>query len=297
MKRILLALSALLAFQCATTAQVMTVIKPNQANTFNSVISSPFSATNSSPNPINLVAAFWSGNGTTGAWRSFFKMDLSTISNYATIDSAYFTFYADDASVWGNPGAPNSGNDNAAYVCRLTSPFTSNTINWGNQPTFTTANAAELAQSTSNMQDYLKIEATQLIKDVLMSGNNHGFAFLLKNEMTTYDSQIFHSSASANESKRPSLTVYYRYPAGVDEVTANELPMTHLLQNGLLTLNTPKAVNGQAGIYSIDGKLLQITALKNQSQVMLNLNGFAESIYIVKVQTDRGNKVFKILFQ
>ena len=297
MKRILLAISALLALQVSAIAQVMTVIKPNQANTFNSVISAPYAAVNSSPNPINLVAAFWSGNGTTGAWRSFFKMDLSTISNSATIDSAYFTLYADDNSAWGNPGAPNAGNDNAAYICRLTSPFTSNTINWGNQPTFTTANAAELVQSTASLQDYLKVDATQLIKDILMSGNNHGFAFLLKNEMTTYDSQIFHSSASANESKRPSLTIYYRFPAGVDEVAANELPMSHLLQNGLLTLNTPKAVNGQAGIYSIDGKLLQSAALKNQSQVMLNLNGFAESIYIVKVQTDRGNKVFKILYQ
>lgn len=297
MKKILLSLSAGLMLHLACSAQVMTVIKPNQANTFNSVISSPFAAINSSPNPVNLVAAFWSGNGTTGSWRSFFKMDLSSISNAATIDSAYFTLYADDASVWGNAGAPNSGNDNAAYICRLTSPFTSNTINWGNQPTFTTANAAELAQSTSTMQDYLKVDATQLIKDILMSGNNHGFAFLLKNEMTTYDSQIFHSSASANESKRPSLTIYYRYPAGLQDQNAKELALTHLVQNGALTMNTALPVSGQTHLFSIDGKLLRSAELRNQSNMTLSLNGLAEGIYLVRVQTDRGNKVFKILYQ
>lgn len=186
-------------------SQIQAVFTPSQ--THNAVISYPYANINSEPNPVDYVAAYWTGNGTLGAWRSFFKIDLSSIAPNATVDSAFFTFYADVNSAWANTGNPNFGVQNAAFICRVTSAWNTNQFNWNNPPSFTTMNAAILSQSISNVQDYLHIDATDLIKDVIQ-GQNNGFAFALQTEMNYYNSQIFHSSSTPDNSKKTKLTVY-----------------------------------------------------------------------------------------
>lgn len=194
-------------------AQIQVVLTPNPA--FNAVISYPFANTNSPVNPTNYVAAYWTGNGQQGAWRSFFKIDLSSIPANAVIDSAYFTFYADGNSLWGINGSPNWGNQNAARICRVTSVWNTNQFNWNSQPAYTTVNAALLGQSVSTLQHYLHINAKNLIQDIISTTNN-GFAFTMQNEINYYNSQIFYSSAVPGNPQGPKLTVYYSVPLPLD---------------------------------------------------------------------------------
>lgn len=285
-------------FASKAQSQSVQVFHTNPSTSFNSIVSAPFATSASPSNPVDFVAAYWTGNGSSGAWRSFFKLDISSIPTYAIIDSAYFTFFADNTSTWGNPGSPNWGNDNSAYICRITSPWISNIFNWAGQPTYTTTNAALLPQSTSLQQDYLHIDATSLINDIRSSGTNNGFAFVLKNENNYYNSQIFHSSAALDSTKRPYLTVHYHESLSVNEFGSDNISIS--INDRNLLIEKPLDMNiKDVFIYDALGRMIvreQDQQLLNQSRIILPLN-YSEGIYLVNISTEKGKIGKKIMLR
>jgi hypothetical protein len=261
--------------------------------TTNAVISYPYSNVNSAPNSLDLVAAYWTGNATEGAWRSFFKVDLSSISPNATIDSAFFSFYANPNSTFGNVGNPNFGTQNAAYICRVTSAWNSNQFNWNNQPSFTTINAAEINQSANTVEDYLHVDATALIKDIIL-GTNNGFAFVLQHEMNYYNSQIFHSSSSPDENKRPKLTVYYRFPESVSDYILDENEFNYTSINNNLNIEFNNDFSGSISIYNMMGMKVLEERINTQKNISFNTCQYCAGIYFVELKGEKSRKVIKV---
>ncbi len=168
---------------------------------------------------VNLFySATWTCSGPLCLDRGFIKFDISSIPSNATITNATLSLYADNNATIGISGQPTYGTNNAGWLQRITTPWTYNTISWNTQPTTTTTNQVVLAQSTSTSENYV-LNVTQLIKDIMTSGNNYGFELLQQNETVYYQSLVFGSSLNADSTIRPKLDICYKVPNAIDEVS------------------------------------------------------------------------------
>lgn len=287
-------LFAFLLLYTSSQIKAQQVLIVNPSSDTSSMVASPFPNTITN-NAVNLVAAYWTANGQPGAWRNYFKMGFDLPIN-SVVDSAYFSLYADNLSTWGNPGNPNFGVQNNAQICRVTSPWYNNIL-WGNIPSFNPNNAAIISQSSSTIQDYPKIDAKQLIQDVINSGFNYGFLLKLSNEVNTYNSQIFHSTSTPDESKRPKLTIYYHLPPSnlSDNSMENQL---QLLQSAtsLNFINTYGIGIRELEIVNTQGQTMLSEKFSHNSDFAIELpKSLPQGLYIVRVLTSRGVFAKKII--
>ncbi len=171
-------------------------------------------------NPNNVGGAynlFYSATWTCGGNcldRGLIRFDLSSIPSNATITNASLSLYPDNNATIGITGQPTYGSNNAGWLQRITAPWTYNTVTWNTLPTTTTANEVTLAQSINTSETYV-LNVSQLITDIMTSGNNYGFELLQQNETTPYQSLVFGSSDNADSTLRPKLDICYTTPSSV----------------------------------------------------------------------------------
>lgn len=147
-------------------------------------------------------------NGGENVSRGLMEFDLSTIPSYAQIIGAFLTLSATgptgttgDVSPFGHVG------QNDCELYRITQSWQSSTVTWNTQPTFTTSNAASVAQSTWALENYHNIDVTDLVQDMIVYGN-YGFLLKLVNETPTRGLQVYGALAPHPE-QRPTLLVIY----------------------------------------------------------------------------------------
>jgi hypothetical protein len=140
--------------------------------------------------------------------RSFIKFDYKDIPSTAVIISAKLSLYAIPNPGSGDLVHAHSGPANSFSIRRITSALNMAQINWGNQPTFTTQNQVIVPQSTSFFQDNTDMDVTNLVKDMMVNGNN-GFFMQLQNE-ATYNFRQYCSSYYTDYTKRPKLVLQYK---------------------------------------------------------------------------------------
>lgn len=162
-----------------------------------------------------ICAMGWTYSGAPFVVRCVIDFDLSSIPDGTIIKSAYLSLYNDPTS-YNNSGKhseasvyPSTGGDNGAYLSRITSTWEENTVTWNNQPTITTTNQVSLLPSTDPHQDYLNIDITPLIQDIIDNrSSSFGMMISLKNE-DYYRGLIFASSDNADPTKYPKLVVNF----------------------------------------------------------------------------------------
>lgn len=150
----------------------------------------------------------WRCSGPLCLDRSLIQFNLSSIPSTATILNATLWLYADTLASQDISGEPTYGPNNAGWLQRVTSPWTVNTVTWSNQPTTTATNEVALAQSTSTAQNYIA-DVSQLIRDIIISGNNYGFELKQQNETNYYQSLIFGSSNNPDTNMHPKIQICY----------------------------------------------------------------------------------------
>jgi hypothetical protein len=152
----------------------------------------------------DMVAAAWTYQGEFNLWRPLFKFNLRGIPARAQFLNARLSLY-------GNPypvSALHSG-ANKSYLRKVTSAWDHNTVTWETQPDFSTVNQVELPESTSPTQDYLDIDVSALVEDMLLdSTTNFGFVIMNRFE-NIYRSMNFASSDCIDSTKRPLLVISY----------------------------------------------------------------------------------------
>jgi len=150
----------------------------------------------------DLFVAAWTYNGDFGITRIVFNFDLSIIPDSSEIENAYLSLYYNPTC-----GHEGHGGSNESYLSRITSPWEENTVNWNNQPDITIQNQVLLPSSTSPDQDYINIDVTSLVIDMINNEeNSHGFMLQLLNE-DVYRSLIFASSDHPIENLHPKLEI------------------------------------------------------------------------------------------
>ncbi len=204
MKRYLL--STILSFLIYNSAvSQIVIVKSNPSNAYAAAIASP-SPTTSGPNPLDLCGQAWTAGGVPGGWRTFFILNDSALAGI-TIDSAIMQLWADPTTGWGYYGTPMYGTNNACVLYRITSPWAT-TINWLTMPSYTSVDSVILPQSTSTTENYLHINVTNLLNDIVASGYNYGYMLKSRQETTPYNSMMFHSSSAPDSSVRPQILIY-----------------------------------------------------------------------------------------
>ena len=157
-------------------------------------------------NQLSIVA--WTHGGAPENARSFIKFDYKDVPANAVLINAKLSLYAIPVPGSGNFIDAHFGSTNSFSIKRITSALNMPQINWSNQPTTTTLNQVIVPQSTSSHQDNTDIDVTNLVKDMLLSGNN-GFFMQLQNE-TIYNCRQYCSSYYSDADKRPKLVLQYK---------------------------------------------------------------------------------------
>ena len=181
---------------------------------------------NNTPNGIDYAPASWTISNTPTIWRSFFKFDLSSIPANAVIQSASVSLYYASVNSYGNAFHSSLSHSNESVLQRVTSPWTENTMTWNNQPSSSSQDQAILAQTTSGTQNYLNINVTNMLLQMLTPSTNYGFLIKLMDE-TPYARLLFASGDNPDANKHPELTICYSIAAGVHQIKEDNLFVTY----------------------------------------------------------------------
>ncbi|MFH1320788.1 MAG: DNRLRE domain-containing protein [Bacteroidota bacterium] len=154
-------------------------------------------------------ALAWTVSSVPGIYRSLLDFDMSFIPSSTIIISAKLSLYNNPTS--GNNGGQHSSlsGSNACWLQRVTSPWDEMTVTWNTQPAITTVNQVILPQSTSPNEDYLNIDVTALVQDMIDNpSSSFGFMLRLQTEIE-FRALIFASSDNADPTNWPKLEICY----------------------------------------------------------------------------------------
>ncbi len=153
----------------------------------------------------NAAYCMTSDDGTTNGHlnRALIGFDLSDLPTTTVINSAKLNLYALGATGV-LPG--HDGTANATEIRRVPVAWDQTQVTWDNQPSLGTL-VTILPQSTSPTQDYLDIDVTQAVREMIaFPQNNHGFLLKLVTELEQ-NAMLFHSLNSGDPSKAPKLVL------------------------------------------------------------------------------------------
>ncbi len=146
----------------------------------------------------------WYGDPDDDTIRGLIEFDLSEIQEYSIINEAKLSLF-----FYANPGYTHQMGENATNIQLVTQPWTEDEVNWDNQPPSTTDNQVLLPQSTSSVKDYLDVDVTVLVQEIIDNfGLYHGFMLKMVNEVS-YAGLTFASSENNNSSLHPKLEITY----------------------------------------------------------------------------------------
>ncbi len=159
---------------------------------------------------IDIPIEAWTKNSDPFGVRQVLKFNLSSIPANATILSAQLYLYSyPSPTLNGNQVDANTGSANGFYVRQITTNWTSNSVNWNNEPAVTTANQVYVP-TTSEKQLDLNLDVKAQIASMVANNTNYGFYMKLANEVI-YNARIFVSSYNTQyPDKRPKLVVTYQ---------------------------------------------------------------------------------------
>lgn len=155
-------------------------------------------------------AATWTWNG--GNWgimRSLVEFDLDPVPNNVEIIVARLSLFGkkdppDQHSLYEIYGTYNFG-----VINRITDEWEENLVSWDDQPEITTQNQVFLHPSNKAYEDYLDIDVTKLVEDMLNNPESgYGFRISLFEE-EIYRMLAFCTSDNQDPDLRPKLVITY----------------------------------------------------------------------------------------
>lgn len=245
-----------------------------------------------------LLCNAWTCQGSPCISRALINFDLSVIPLNATFISATLDLYSHPTPL--TMPVANYGTNNSFVIRRVTSPWSEDSVTWNTQPTTTTQNEITIPQSGLPNQNYLNIDVTTLVYDMLNNPqSSYGFMLKLVNEIP-YNGRDFASSDYPDSTLWPSITYCYIMPTSVSSVNKNADDIRvfpTLFQNKLnVEYQSNKSV-GRLELMDIAGQLKLSLPLKQTpgalTKLMLNesqLYGLNNGMYILRL-TD-GEKVY-----
>jgi PKD repeat protein len=153
----------------------------------------------------NMFAMAGTHNGEPFVCRSLIEFDLSSLPADAYVIDARLSFYFAN-----NPANPHTHfGDNGGFLQRVITPWEEDSVTWFNQPETTIENMVRIPASESDTQDYVGMDVTVLIRDILNDPeNSFGILFRLQVE-EMYRRLMFASGDYEDPLKFPKLEIVY----------------------------------------------------------------------------------------
>lgn len=247
----------------------------------------------------------WTCSGSPCYARCPIQIDLSGIPVNSTIVAAKLSFYANPTPANGG-GIAMQGTANTSLLQRITSAWNENTVTWSTQPTTTTVNQVILPQSSSSFQNYLDIDFTGMVQD-MVNNPSSSFGLMLKLQSENYyNSMTFASSDYADTSLHPKFEVCYLANTGIEKFSepANfnlgvfPNPFSEYF-NVSYTLN--KKSNVSIEIFDVMGKSVYKTGNNIQAagkhQLSFKPAFYSSGIYLVKLGVNENYITQKVIYQ
>lgn len=237
--------------------------------------------------------------GGTNAGRGIMDFDLSVIPSGSTILGAFLSLSA--LGPWaatGEVATVGHVGENSCTLRRITSAWSDNTVTWNTQPTNTSQNAVALAQSSYTMQNYLNINVTALVQDMVDDPNNSfGFMLMLDNESTTRG-LIFHSSETTEPDKQPALLIIYGDCDGIgmaeqgDETGVFTVSPSICRSGATVLLDGAQDPGfiGSLSLYEQAGRLVHAEPISRWPYQFV-VPALAEGVYTMSISGQRGERM------
>jgi hypothetical protein len=236
--------------------------------------------------------------------QALIDFNLSSIPVGSTIISAKLNLYGL------GPFAPlpgHAGTNNASYLERITQNWLENTVTWNTRPSLTTTHQVILNQSINSTQNYLNINVTSLVQDMVNDPlNSFGFSLRLINEVS-YNCLGFASKDNGNPSLIPTLVITY----STDNVSVKEEgektsnftcfpnPAKSLINFSIKPLENG---SGKISIYDTQGKAIkEINISINDNSINkifeINLESMNSGIYYYSILFENEQKSGKFIIE
>lgn len=221
-------------------------------------------------------------NGGLNVNRALLYFNLSNIPSGSSITSAKLNLYA-----LGQSGtlSGHTGQNNNAVLQRVTEDWLENTVTWNSQPATTIQNEVYLPASTSALQDYIGIDVTLLVQDMI-ANNNFGLLLKLENENAS-NALLFCSSNYSNVNKHPKLEVNLLNASGINESKQNSdlftiypNPNSGLVNFKINSIHPEEEVFIE--LFSSHGIKVKSMFIKNMEEV-IHLEYLESGIYFMKL--------------
>ena len=216
--------------------------------------------------------------------RGLMAFDLSSIPIGSTIISAKLNLHAYTDFTVAVLQNGHCGN-NQSKLSRITSNWDESTVTWNTQPTVSNVNEILLSQSNATNQDYLNMNVSNLVQDMVNNPTtSFGFRLALVDEVVT-SSLAFCSKEFANPAKRPTLFVEYRLPSSsLSDFTFEEFAMYPNPAQNTLYLSFPNAEQNRR-ITCVDAQGKRIFQVNGENQDLeLDLSSMEAGIYTIFVE-------------
>ena len=206
MKRFYFFLFFLIAFGFSCFSQQNTIVlkpDPDEGKDANVLSRNP---TTNYGNSHLFKADAWTYNGEFYIDRIFLDFNFDTIGDVDNLISAKLNLYYHYINV-GQDVEQTQYGDNFSVIRRVITPWEEDKVTWNNQPQATEDNQLILPPSTSLRQDFLGINVTTLVKDMLNKPDS-SFGFMIKiYTEETYRRVAFASSDHPDSEKWPELVL------------------------------------------------------------------------------------------
>jgi len=202
----------------SNNSQLVITADTTQGNLFTSgVIDNYDIGCNPSKHEIDIAA--WTANSVGVPHynaRTLQQCNISKIPTNAVVNSAKLYYYAKTVGATnGTPGQPTYGTNNVVLLQKCTSPWSTSTLTWNNEPTIDTTTEVILPQSTNTAEDYV-VDITNLAQGwVNKPDSNFGFLLRMQTESNPYNSMIFEAGQAFDTTRNARLEICYSVPTVV----------------------------------------------------------------------------------
>jgi hypothetical protein len=243
-------------------------------------------------------------SGGENAGMGLMKFDLSQFPAGTVITSATLDLYG--SGPFGGGDAAEVGNigKNTSYLERITSAWDENVVTYNTQPSATYQHRAKLKRSTTFNQDYLGIDVTKMIQDMLDDpANSFGIRIRLRSEEPTRG-MSFVSTDGGDANKIPVLTIVIQGQKLADVLPAPQVqqsisvypnPAVDQMTIDLSQIQEPVS---SIRILDISGSVFLEKKIENDSQQLkVDVSNLHSGIYLLEMITPSGRKFSKFEVQ
>jgi hypothetical protein len=220
---------------------------------------------------------------------SLVDFNLSGIGPATILDAKLSLYF--NPNYWDPMHSQLSGS-NECTLTRIVDPWEEYDVTWNNRPGFSTVNTVTLPASTSANQDYLNIDVTDLVQDMIdLPTSSHGFLMKMLTP-THYRRLVFSSSDHPDSARHPKLEITYMSTVGVDE--HNKPLGLYLTPNPaaeFVRVAWNKGLSATISIYDMQGRLV-LSEDVLAAQATLDISRVVSGSYLVEVLSGgvRGTK-------